>query len=210
MKKLLFLLVLLSPGIIYAQWPTSSANSATAQQISDTANVLRAEMTSTATIHDTADVLRTEIGDSLDAREIKTNGLLGKKAFWGATDSLGSVTEQIELELDSTLQLAGHQVRIAGPLPSAITIAPIHTVGGPTTVNLTAAYYYNDSLWTDASATAIITSPAATTDEYIGAWQSTLNNATVPVNNFIWLTFTAVTTASNKFIVVIRYHYGSS
>ena len=181
-----------------------NADSTTFRATSDATYLKNADST---TVKNT---IREEISDSLDSREIKTNAVLGKKAFWGATDSLGSVTEQIELELDSTLQLAGHQVRIAGPIPHAITIDSIHTVGGPTTINLTAAYYYNDSLWTDASATAIITSPAATTDEYIGAWQSTLNNATVPINNFIWLTFTAVTTASNKFIVVIRYHYGSS
>jgi len=177
--------------------------------INDSSDVLRSEFATPAIVSDTADVLRgewsTEIEDSINANIIKVNATAGRPAFFGATDSLATYTLTFGLQVDSTLQILNQQVYIAYAM-EAVTIDSILTVGGASTANVTMKFWFNDTLWAEASGTAIITSPAATTDEAIGAWQA-VDNANVPAGNFIWGTYTDVTTPTNKHVIVIPYKF---
>ncbi len=146
-------------------------------------------------------------GSGTGGTAIATSASAGRPAHWGAVDSLAWWIPEFGLQIDSTLQTNGAEFYIAGPLPKAVTIDSIWQIGGPTPINVTMAFYYNDTLWAEASGTSMISSPAAVTDEAIGAWQSVADNPNVPANNFIFGKYTGITTASSKHVIRMRYKY---
>lgn len=143
--------------------------------------------------------------DSIDANTYPTNLTQGYQVYKDADDTLRGTPIQINLLLDSTLQTVNIQTPFKEfPFTRAFIIDSVGGVFSTPFANsgsITMRIYYNDSLTTTVGTS--IEAFAASTNTRVMVWQGSIDNATVPANNYLIFKPSAVGTACGLFQVKV-------